>query len=137
MAVKDRVKRHRAIRRQQNLHRLDVWTSQPTITEIRRVAGALDLAVWSVVENALKGYIAEYRAILAEGKGLREQRDRLLPYVRSPGYQDQVQDHQHQVAAYKTRLDRFLAPVGPTDPGGRTAVTGNETQGNASGEGMP
>lgn len=62
----------------------------------------------SVVETALKTYTAEYRSIAVEGKRLREQRDHLLPFVSAPGYQGLIRDHQHQVAVYKQRLDRFL-----------------------------
>lgn len=36
----NRIKHHRATRRQQNFLRLDVWISQPTITEICSIAGA-------------------------------------------------------------------------------------------------
>jgi hypothetical protein len=52
---------------------------------IRKITGAQELSVGSVVETALKSYMAEYRAIVAGGKKLREKRDRLLPFVSTLG----------------------------------------------------
>lgn len=110
MTVKDRIRHHRANLRQQHFCRLDVWIHQSTISEIRRMATARELAVWSVVEAALKSYMTEYGALIAERKGLLEKRSCLQPFVSALGYQDMIRDYEQQVVAWKKRRDRFLTP---------------------------
>ena len=125
MAVKDRARHHRANRQQQNLRRLDVWIRQSTMTETRRIAGAMEPTVWSVVEIALKGYIAEYRAILAEGKRLRQQRDYLLPFQNEPEHQDLIRTHQQQVAAYRKSFRSVSRSSSAHEWRRKNLVTGN------------